>query len=642
MVAPLRPETSVRPPFVRRPAFAALGLVGVTLLVYAGSFPGIFTFDDVGSVLENTSIRPPFRLRDVLWPPAEAGVGGRPLANLTFAFNHALSGTAPWSYHLFNLVVHVGTALALFGVLRRTFLQPSLQPRFGGAALPLAAAIALLWAVHPLASVVVNYVSQRTESLMAGLYLLTLYGFIRGAPDASARWLGVSVAAAALGMAAKETMATAPLAVLLYDRTFVAGSWRAALRTRRGYYAALAATWLPLGALVAASQLAERGVGFDLGVSWRDYALTQARAILIYLKLAVWPTPLVFDYGWTFDRSPVLAAGRVLGCAGLLAAAWLAWRRWPPAGFAGGALFLVLAPTSTVVPIIQQPIAENRAYLPLALLGAILAATVYRAVGRRAAWPLLAALAALGASTGQRHAVFGSEVALWSDTAAKAPRNARAFANLSAALLRAGRPAEAVPAAETALRALPAYPDARHNLALALARSGRTTEALEQYQEALRRNPASADTRYNLGEALAQAGRWADAQREFATALRLNPRHARALNNLSVASLQLGQAAAAAGHARAALQLEPGFAEAHYNLGNALAQLGQRASAIAAYAAAIQAQPAFAQAHNNLGALLLQAGDRASAIGHFEAALRIDPTYASARRNLELAQAAPR
>ncbi len=108
-------------------------------------------------------------------------------------------------------------------------------------------------------------------------------------------------------MASKEVMVTAPLLVLLYDRTFVAGSWREAWRQRWPIHTALASTWLLLGFLVIASKLGERGVGFDGGVSSLSYVLTECRAVVLYVSRALWPHPLVFDYGWALSSGAAAA-----------------------------------------------------------------------------------------------------------------------------------------------------------------------------------------------------------------------------------------------------------------------------------------------------------------------------------------------
>ncbi len=195
---------------------------------YANSLSTPFVFDDMKSIHENPTIRHLWPLADVLSPPNTAtGAAGRPVVNLSLAINYALGGLEVRGYHVFNTLVHALAALTLFGVVRRTLLRPVLRERFGPAALPLSFAVALLWALHPLLTESVTCVVQRTESLMGLFYLLTLYGFIRAVDSpVPGRWEIFSVIACLLGMATKEVMVSAPLIVLLYDRTFVAGSFR--------------------------------------------------------------------------------------------------------------------------------------------------------------------------------------------------------------------------------------------------------------------------------------------------------------------------------------------------------------------------------------------------------------------------------
>jgi protein O-mannosyl-transferase len=179
--------------------------------------------------------------------------GGRPVVNLSLALNYALGGSNVWGYHALNLAIHIILAgLTLFGVVRRTLLRPALRERFSPSAARLALVVAVLWTAHPLQTEAVTYVSQRCESLMGLFYLLTLYCFVRGADSQRCGWwFTLSVVACLLGMATKEVMVTAPLLVLLYDRTFVTGSFRKAWTRHRRLYLSLAGTWLLLGYLMA-------------------------------------------------------------------------------------------------------------------------------------------------------------------------------------------------------------------------------------------------------------------------------------------------------------------------------------------------------------------------------------------------------
>ncbi len=621
-----------------RTALALAVLVGATLAAYLNSFSGAFVFDDQSAILENTSIRQLWPPGSLLSPPIAAGVRGRPLANLSFACNYAAGGLDVRGYHVGNLLIHTLAVLALFGVIRRTLLLPALRERFGRDASLLALSAAGLWALDPVATNVVDYLSQRVEALMGLCYLATLYGFIRSTQSASRWWPVATVTACALGMASKEVMVTAPVMTLLFDRTFVAGSIRAAWRQRGRLHLALAATWLVLTTCMLDARLADRGVGYALGVSSFDYALTECRAVLIYLRLALWPHPLVFDYGWDFVGGIAAAAPWAVALGLLLATAALALRRRPMLGFLGAWFFVILSPSSSVVPIIQQPTAENRMYLPLVAMIALLVIGLYRIFGRRTllAWPVVAV--ALGVATWQRNFDYRTDVALWTDTIAKRPENARAHNNLGGALLRDHRVPEAIVQFESALRLKSAYPEADNNLGAALIQSGRPADALAPLAAALRLKPDFADAHYNLGQAQFQTGALPAAIASFERALELQPHQAMTHNNLGVALLAAGRVADAIAHDQAAVQLDPGFATAHYNLGNAFAQAGHSAEAMAQFETALGLDPDFVEAHNNLGSMLVNAGRMPEAIAHFEAALRVRPDYMQARRNLAAAR----
>ena len=160
----------------------------------------------------------------------------------------------------------------------------------------MALACALIWVVHPLQTEAVNYLSERTESLMGLFYLLTLYCGIRGADPQGGqtpRWRAAAIAACAAGMACKESMVTAPVMVVLYDRVFLFDSFRAAFRARRGFYAGLFAGWLVLAVLMASTPRTSVGFGSNPWV----YLLNQAQLVARYLWLSIWPRGLVVDYG---------------------------------------------------------------------------------------------------------------------------------------------------------------------------------------------------------------------------------------------------------------------------------------------------------------------------------------------------------
>lgn len=612
-------------------------LMGVS--AYHNSFSGALVYDDFPTLVDNPSIR---QLWPILPPPTVSGVAGRPLASLTFALNYACGGMEVWGYHAVNLAIHLCAGLALFGVVRRTLLRLAPKPagvsgparRLGTDSLPLALAVATLWTVHPALTESVTYLSQRTESLMGLCYLLTLYGFIRGTEHAPSFWLPLSIACCALGMASKEAMVTAPLAVLLYDRTFVAGTFLTAWRQHRRYYLGLGATWLLLAYLMTTG-LGQRGVGYNLAVSWWNYALAECEAVVRYLQLSFWPHPLVFDYGSIYTGSVATAApyGLVLGC--LLLGTALALRFRPALGFAMGWFFLILAPTSSIVPVVWQPIAENRMYLPLAAVVVLTVLGLYARMGRKCFAVLLALALGLGYFTAQRNEAYHSRVTLYADIVAKRPQNPRAHISLGNELVKLGQVAEAITHFEQALRLAPDYADAYKSYGKALIQVNRMAEAIAYLEQALRLKPDDADARNNCGIALLRSGQLPAAAVQFEQALHLKPDDADTHSNYGYLLLRLGRREEAKAQLEQALRLRPAFAEAHNNCGLVLFQLGQTAEAVAHYEKALQLKPAFAEAHNNLGNALIDTPGRLDeAISHYQSAVRLKPDFAEAYFNL--------
>ena len=644
-------------------------LVGAILAAYHNSFSGPFVFDDGPAVLGNSTIRHLSALGDVLSPPRAGGqtVGGRPVVNLSLAVNYALGGVSVRGYHVFNLIVHLLGALALFGIARRTLRQPALREQYGFSATPLALAVALLWAVHPLLTESVTYVIQRAESLMGLCYLLTLYCFIRGAksednppcagsqraaamvPDRRGNvWLLLAVGACALGMATKEVMVSAPLLVLLYDRTFVAGSWRGAWAKRRFFYLSLGATWLLLGWLVLGTGHRGGTAGLGMGDSAWTYALTQTQAIVRYLQLALWPHPLVFDYGTDAIERLADALPFALVVALLLAGTAVALWRWPAAGFLGAWFFAILAPSSSFVPIPVQPVAEHRMYLPLAAVVA-LAVVGLHSRWRRGCWFIFAAMAlALASLTVARNADYLNPRSIWADTVAKRPANARAHCYLGDVLAAKGQFAEALSHYEKAIQLeLPAtargdrsiFGDILVNSGNVLRALGRETEAVKRYEDALQVDPGLAAAHFNLGGVHLQAGRLPEAVARFEQALKLDPNYEAAHTSLGSALLLEGRTAEALSHYEIALRLEPS-AKAHQNLGIALLYVRQLPEAVAHLEQAVRLEPESARAHEFLGAALAAQGRKAEAAAHYQRAVQIEPGNVRARRALELLPAA--
>lgn len=649
------------------------GLLLVTLCAYANSLQGEFFLDDFVHIVDNDALRSPWPIRSLL-----SHHPSRPLVMLSLAANFALGGLAPLGYHAVNLAIHLAAGLLLFGLVRRTLaLLPRYSERTNTADL-LAFAVALIWLVHPLQTQSVTYVIQRAEAAMGLLYLACLYCVLRGSRTSrSWPWYMAAVLAGSLGMGAKEVMVTAPLMVLLYDRVFLADSWRAVLERRWGVYLGFlpALAWLVVVTVTAPAPAAP-AAGGEAITPW-SYLGSQGGVVLHYLRLTLWPDPLCLDYLWPVARTPreILLPGAVV--AALLTASLVALRRRPPVGFLGIAFFLILAPTSSILPIDDLAF-EHRMYLPLAPLVALLVFG-YDALARRfvageriraglTAALLLVIVVPLALRTFDRNRDYQDPIAMWRSVLRVAPTNHRAYSNLGSELIRRGEFAAAEAPLKEALRFGPDYAEAHTNLAVVLTRRGDLAAAADHLQSALRTRPGFAKAHYNLGNVLTEQGKLSLAMAHLQQALRQEPDYAEAHGNLGFvlarrgrleeASVhyehalrvrpddasfavglggvlaEQGKLSQAAVHLQRALRLEPDNAEAHRNLGGVFARQGDLAQATAHLQRALRLVPDNAEAHNNLGVVLLRRGDLEAAASHLEAAIRATPRYAEAHSNL--------
>lgn len=649
-----RPAPSPAAPAPTGFPLAAAGLVLLVVLLYARTLSSPFLFDDAEAIQRNPSIR---QFSTALVPPAAGGTTtGRPVANLSFALSYRLSGDAPWGHRAVNIALHAAAALAVFGLARRLFAH-------AGAGRPLMPAdaagwlLAALWAAHPLQTESVICIAQRTE-VLAGLFiLLALHAFARSAeaatPGRKLVWQSLSVTTCLLGQGTKEITVVVPLLVLLWDRTLVAGSFAAAWRVRRGYYLALAGTWLPLAALLLANHGTRGGsAGLGLGVSSWSYLLTQADALALYLRLAVWPHPLVVDYGTALVGS--LAAvwwQGLLVLAGLALTVWALVRR-PLLGLAGAWFFLLLAPSSSVIPLISQTVAEHRMYLPLAAVLGLFLAGLHRLAGARLWLAGSAWLVVCSGLTLARNLDYRSALNLWSRTAADCPANPRAHLNLGVELQHTGRLDEAVASFSRAVALEPAYVSAHYQLGATLLQLGRLPAAQAALETAVRLGPRHADAWLALGNARLQTGDAAGAIAAFTASLDLQPA-ADVHYNLALALLAARRDAEAETHLRAALALAPELAAArqrlaelhgapsaadHRQRGLAAARAGRFDEAATHFQALLAIDARDADALANLGNVRLLQGRAREAIALYETVLRIRPDDARTQENLRLAR----
>ncbi len=598
--------------------FAAPAMVLIAgLIAYSGIGDGVFLFDDLAQIINNTRIRDLSSLSTVLSKT-------RPVVDLTLAVNYAYGDLNPRGYLVVNLAVHLAAALTLLGVVRRTLLTPRLSHRYGFDAHWMAFVVALVWVVHPLQTQSVNYCIQRAESMMALFYLLTLYCVIRGAGSSRpVGWYVIAIVVCALGMGSKAVMATAPIVILAYDRIFLAASWRDVVKRRWPAYAGLTATLAILFVRgVVPSVLGTKTVGASSGFSLEgttplQYALTQFGVLVEYLKLSLWPYPLCLDYQWPTAETLGAIAPAALVIVSLVAASfWLLAKR-PAIGFVCISPWLVLAPTSTIIPI-KDAMFEHRMYLPLAgivTLVVIAGAHVVTLLRHRIACSRMSAgvgvaivvgtvTTTLVMRTARRTETYQSKESMWRDVVSKRPNNARALQHLGTALVQLNRRSEAIREFRKALVLEPDFVSARMNLGNALMETNQPVKAERQYRQVARQDPEHVEARTNLGHALDALGRSEEAMDAYREATEIAPQFA----NRKL------------------------LANAHYNLGSAVGRAGDLDGALTHYELAVERWPKYERALVQLAYLLNIRGRPQEALPYVDRALAINPENADAIR----------
>jgi tetratricopeptide (TPR) repeat protein len=549
----LPPEPVSAPAWRLRWWHVAAGALAATLAafwVYGPALNGPFVFDD-----QALPFFSPHYAEQPLWLAIK---GVRPFLMFTFWLNNRVAGTEPFLYHLFNLLLHLANSLLVFFIARRILGWAGLDGRRREWLSVFAGAVFLL---HPVQTEAVSYVASRSENLSAlffyGAFAVFLY---RRSPAVSWKTALAVLALYAAAASTKEHTVALPALLLLTDYFWNPGfSWQGIKRNWR-LYALMAAA--AAAGLVAVADLLKGSpsAGFGLrDLTWYQYFFTQWRSLWVYLRLFLLPYGQNVDYDFPISRT-LFDHGAIIGLAGLLIllGCAIAFRkRYPLASYGMLAALILFAPTSSVVPILD-PLAERRLYLPMIGLVLVAAELLRRLPLKRTvmAGTAAAVLAVLAFLCYQRNQVWASDVALWEDSVAKSPRNARARFQLGVSYFQQGRCDPAARQYEAA--AGRGKPDYRLLMDWALADDclNRPGPALEKLQQAaaIQETP---DIYATMGLIQGKRGNSAEALTALEKALRLDPRFDAAYFYRGNVYAAAGDAAKAAADYRRAVEINP-------------------------------------------------------------------------------------
>ncbi|HEV2691517.1 MAG TPA: tetratricopeptide repeat protein [Verrucomicrobiae bacterium] len=620
------------------------GAVG--LVFYPSLQNGFVNFDDPLYVTANWPVQNGLTWESIRWSftTLEGGFWQPPVW-LSYQLDCQLFGLNPAGHHLTGLLLHAANTILLFLVLQR----------LTGAKWR-SAAVAALFALHPLHVETVAWVADRKDSLAAFFWLGALLAYARYSekPKEAARRLKyyfLTLGLFTCGLMSKATVATLPLIFLLidwwplarwkWDRQHLQWTILRPLILEKIPFLAVA---LAISLIGVAGQAAIGAVPDMNQFPMADRVQNAVLSYGYYLSQTFWPVNLAGYY--PYPRTFSLALVAVFALAGLAFTIIVlrAGRERPYLTVGWIWYVLTLLPAIGLIQIGGHSRADRYTYVPLIGIFLLLVWGLHdlsRHWRQRAF--ILSALAALAlvacGALARRQTGYWHDPEIFSAHILNVTKdNAMAESLLGETLGKQGRYDEATAHLEKALQISPHFPAAENILGAILGKQGRYDEAILHLQTAIKLRPGEADPHGNLADALFITGRGDEASKEYQTALKLKPEDPDTHIKLARLLSSTGQFSDAIVHFREAIRLAPNLSEARTGLGTALLKLEHFDEAISQLQMAVQLDSNSAEAHCYLGVSFCQSGRADEGIAQLQEAVRLNPDYADAKANLEIAR----
>jgi protein O-mannosyl-transferase len=574
------------------------GLALITLALYLPVLQhGFVEYDDQQYVTDNPRVQAGLSWSGLVWAFGFHAGNWHPLAWLSHMLDCQIYGAWAGGHHLTNVLLHIGSALLLFSVLDRMTN-----------AIWRSAAVAALFAWHPLHVESVAWVAERKDMLCAFFWMLTLWFYARYATKPSTVRYLFALGSFVLCLMSKPMGVTLPFVLLLLDYWPLKRIANCELRIAN--IKVLLLEKVPFLALsIAACMLTlhaqEIAIVSTAGLPIVQRAAHALAAYNHYLAAMFVPRNLAVYYPYQIHLPTItiLCAVIVPGLITLLAIKDFGRR---PYLITGWLWFLgTLVPVIGLVQVGDQAWADRYTYLPLIGLFVAIVWAAFDIIKSRLALQSASVIVAVVLIT-----LTSKQLGYWQNTRTLfehadkvTQKNYMAVTILGSLLAKEGRLNDAMEYYQTALRYSPTFPEAHFFLGNALEEQGKLDEAVAEYQQALWFRPTEEQTHIFMGMALAKQKKYDEAMAHYNAALKLNPDSAVAQNNLA-----------------RILHTQGRFDEAieHYN-------------------DALEIDPKLALAHNNLGILLIQKGSLAEGMVQLREAMRLSPTNSETQLNLAFA-----
>jgi protein O-mannosyl-transferase len=559
---------SLKTPAIReglQTGHVVLGAVASLIALFAVYWPALdapFVFDDQYLPFHNPAFE---RAPLMTWL-----FGVRPTLMLSYWINYQISATQTTSHHVFNLLFHYGAGILIFFVVRKIIGLANVKDWQQNLIAAFSAGVFLF---HPLQTEAVAYVAGRSENLSVFFFYAAFAAFLYRDSEAISFPRTILVLALfGLAVTSKEHTVMLPFLLLLTDYFWNPGFSFQGIKRNWRLYAPIVLAGGAGFAFVFSTLMKANTAGFSVeGLPWYLYFATQCKAIWIYIRMFLFPFGQNADHDYQVVESfadPMVIAG-LAGLIAIVAAAWIFRRRFSLAAYGLFTFLLLLAPTSSFVPI-KDALVERRVYLPMLGLLLIVAelARRWKTTPKNFAVAAGVVLVAFSFLSTERAKVWAGPLELWEDSVAQNPENWRANFQLayayyaeqhcSAAAEQYGRTAELTEvdhrllvdwalaedcagkpdAAIAKLKEAVALDDTAHvytQMAVIYGRQGKYEEALEVLDEAEKKQRYFPLTFFYRGNVYSSMGRWAEAVDAYRMAVTLD-------ENMDAASRGLARA----------------------------------------------------------------------------------------------------
>lgn len=512
---------------------------------------------------------------------------------------------------------------------------------------------ALLFAIHPVHTDSVTYISGRRDILSTLFYILGFYLFLESRKRKRLKLLIPSLFSYLLAMASKEMAVTLPAIFFTYDLIFslpdkgslakrLSDAFKKVFLNYKIFYLTFllpAIIFTGYKVLLKSPSNKEGLYGGSLYIQ----LLTVGKILAHYIKLLLFPVNLIADYSFNSFPLPqsLFEPGILLSLAVLCAIFFLILKllsRNKIMAFSLIWFFVTLLPVCHIFPH-HELLAEHYLYLP-SFGFVLLIASVFELFLTSSKWKNYISISFLllvllfSTRTFYRNYDWKNSFSLWSKTVKTVPNCVRAINNLGVEYYKRRRLGQAEACYKKAISIQPAYEKAYYNLGNVYRTQQNFRQAQEMYQKAAQLHPENFKAFNNLGNAHAVQQQYDEAAKAYRQALKLRPRYAQAHNNLGNVYRSLGKTDSAISHYQKAIKIKPRYPDALFNLGNVYRDLRQYEKSLQAYKSILQVNPYHVRVINALGALYTQRGLHDQAILQFKRVTELQPSMPDAFNNL--------